>query len=258
MRLALVEQTTDKPQRSVGRTCDAQFAERLFIAVDPLNILVRVYEVTGIIVEIIAVSSQGVIKIGIVRIVACGLGLATQMSAGDSEVPVADLAFDGQSGLDPLIAAAFGVVLNHLKLVICLARAFLRVAAFGVLNLAHYGGLDRPVIVKVDAEGQTCAIGFGVVIVFLDQCTVILGNPGRCISTGAEDIVDITAIIAVPTDQARSRAFADGNVQEAFVNRTKVAMGHIVDFHAGAAVESGWIGCIGHQLQRTSHRAGAV
>ena len=44
------------------------------------------------------------------------------MPASCGQIPVADLAFDGQSGLDPFILAAFGIVLDRLKAARRLAR----------------------------------------------------------------------------------------------------------------------------------------
>ena len=184
--------------------------------------------------------------------------LTTQVATRCGDVPIADFAFNRQSALNPLIAAAFGIILDNLKFTSGLPRAFLRVAATRVLNLPHQGWLNRPIVIKINAERQTRAIGFSVVVVIFDQQPVALRNIGTSICSASQHIVDITSIIAIPTDETRCGAFGDRHVHETFVDRAKITMRNIVKLNASASVETRWIRRIRHQLQRTSHRACAI
>ena len=125
VRLTLCKQTTNEPHGCVRRAGNTQFTEAFPIRVNTLNILVRVHEVPGIVIEIIAVSSERVVEIGIIGIVQLCFCLTAQMSARRGDIPIADLTFNGKRGLNPFIAAALRVVLHSLQFTGCLAGAFL-------------------------------------------------------------------------------------------------------------------------------------
>ena len=255
MRLTLRKQAAYKPQWCIRGAGYTQFAEALLISVNALNILVRVHQIACVVVEVIAISRQRVIEISIIGVIRLRFGPAAQMATRCSDVPATDLALNSQCSLNPLIAAALWVVLNGLKIAGGLPRTFLRIAAFCVLDLPHQCWLDRPAVIKINSKCQTRAVCFGVVIVFLNQSSVALRNAGRSISSAARNIVNITAIIAIPSDKTRSRAFSDWDVDEAFVNRAEITMRDVIEFNASAAVETRWIGRVRDQLQRASHRA---
>ena len=255
MRLTLRKKTADEAQWRIRGACDTQFTKAFLIPVNALNILVGVYQNTGIIVKIVTVTGQRIVKIGIIGVIQLCFSLAPQVAACRSNIPASDLSFNRQGALYPFIAAALWVILHRLKLTSGLAGTFLRVAAIRILNLPHQGWLNGPIVIQINAERQTRAIGFSVVEVILHQQPVALRNARACIGACAQHIVDITGIVAIPTDETRCGTFGDRHVHETFVNRAKITMRNIVKLNASASVETRWIRRVRHQLQRTSHRA---
>ena len=258
MRLTLRKKAADEAQWRIRGACKTQFAKAFLIPVNALNILVGVYQITGIIIKIVTVTGQRVIKIGIIGVIRLCFSLAPQMAACRGNIPASDLSFNRQRALNPFIAAALWVILHRLKLTSGLAGTFLRVAAIRFLNLPHQGWLNGPIVIQINAECQTRAVGFSIVEVILHQQPVALPNARACIGACAQHIVDITSIVAIPTHETRCRTFGDRHVQETFVNRAKITVRNIVKLNASASVETRWIRRIRHQLQRTSHRACAI
>ena len=114
MALALPEHAADKADRCVGGRCDACLDKALLITVDAVDILVGADQIVRIVAQIIARTIERVIEIGIIRIVARYIGAAAQVTAGDGQIPIAELALDRQGRLQPFVLAPFGIVLDGL------------------------------------------------------------------------------------------------------------------------------------------------
>ena len=254
VRLTLPEQTRDHAQALIRWRRNAEFLEILFVLVLADNILVRADISAVIVIEERAVARDRVVEEGVVRIVGFNLVATAEEAVGVGQVPIAELALNRQARIPPFIGRSFGVVLDRF----IFAATFLRIAAVGLLDLAHQRRGDRPAVIKVDTKGDAAAIGFGIVIVLFDKRRIVGNNARGRESAGARDIVDIATVAAVPADCTDRDVLADRGVDEAFHRATNIAMRHAVQFRAQLSVKALGVRLVGNELDRAGHGAGTV
>ena len=138
------------------------------------GIAVVVEEQTG---EIPGRVINAVVEVRIVRVVERRIDLAVEVVAGVRQVEVADVAFDREPRLPPLVV---GVLLREVRdSVVAGDDEVVEVVAPGsvaVLVLNHEGRRDRPVVVQIHAQCRARAVRLDRVVVVLGELVVVDRN----------------------------------------------------------------------------------
>ena len=242
MGLALVKQAADHTQPAVRRRGEAQLMRLLGEMVVRVDILVRVHQIAGIVVEIIAVAGERVVEIGIVGIVRLAGDFAVHIGAGIGDIEVADLALDGERALDPFVVEPLGVELHRLEIA---EAGFDPERTVRHLPLAHDLRGDRPIVVEVDAQRGARAIGVDSVVIILDERGVVHRDPGGREGQAARDIVDIAGVMPVPHHEPRRDVARQRHVDEAFAGIAEPAVRNAVKLELHRAVDATEIGLVG-------------
>ena len=136
----------------------------------------RIDRIAGIVEEIeiagdpAVIGVELVIGLGIIGIIVRAVDLPDQIGAGIGQVPIADLAFDGERGLKEAVVAPVGEEMLDREVADAGVEAE---DAPALLVLADQAGRGGPIVVEVDAERGPAADHVDVVEILLDQIRIV-------------------------------------------------------------------------------------
>ena len=175
--LTLHEGTEGGAQCVFLRGGEAQFMAPLVEVVVADDLLGRIDEMEGVVVEVVTRSIPLVVEERVIAVVRVMELMALQVGARVDHVEVADLAFNRQRALGPRLVGLFRREVGDLQ------EAHRRVVAEEAIRhhgLAHEGWRDGPVVADVDARLAPHTLG-------VDRVVVVLDESGVAGSTGADD-----------------------------------------------------------------------
>ena len=205
-----------------------------------------------------------VVPIGVVRVVERSIHVAVELVTRVREIEVADLAFDSEADLVPLVLRVFVAEVLHGVVAGGEAAEVVAESANALLFLHLHDRGEGPVVVQLNPQRSARTGGVDGVVVVLDVGGVVDGEVisrrARIarVGAGAGDVIDPAGLLHLPAHQAHCSLLADGHVDEALGH---IALATVVDgvaFQRIASREARSIRLVGDDADGARLRAGAV
>ena len=227
----------------------------LAVTVARLDVLGRIDQVAVVVVEIGAVTGQGVVPETVVVVVGFGIDRAVETGEGVGQVEIADLALHRQRRLGEVVVRLLGIEMRDRQIADAGVETGTAVSAHVLGDDARR---DRPVLVEVDAQRRTHAVGVRIVVILFDAIAVVDGDARGRERPASEHIIDVTRFVFLPADEANGDLVVDRQVEEAFGDMADAAAVDAVGLDAVTARARAGVRLAGDDAHRAGLRTGAV
>src|SRR5258708_15944035 len=230
---------------------------------------------------------HAVVELGVVAVVVNRGGRPLQEGTRVRQIEVADLSLDSQRRLHESVIGTLWAEVGDLK--VAAPRVVTKEAA-GAHRLTHNGGRHRPVVVEIDFERHSPALGLDGVVVVLDVRGIAdsagthrsdgrtrrhvcgtrnrrvipgaggLAGPGwkrahavldARVLVGSRDVVDVAGIVLVPANEADRRKGRQRYVDKDLRLPARTAVIHAVALDIGTGRKLAGVRLVGDDADRT-------